>query len=170
MFPVSHSNWLKKYVFFVLALELNNLSENGFNDPYVKVSLIPEVDTKIRRTDIRRNCPDPYFNEIFKFPVTYDELAEKHLLFQVFDYDRFSRNDVTGEVRVDMREVDITSEIEVWSEIYKGARVCMRNWMIYAINGKRLLRTNLPAIPSSPTRRALRANPCTKITDRSCQL
>ena len=92
----------------------------------MKVSLIPEVDNKTRRTDIRRNCPDPYFNEIFKFPVTYDELVDKYLLFQVFDYDRFSRNDVTGEVRIDMREVDITSEIEVWSEIHKGARVSLR--------------------------------------------
>lgn len=105
------------------ALDLNNLSANGFNDPYVKVSLIPEVDSKQRRTDIRRNCPDPYFNEIFKFPVTYDELVEKCLLFQVFDYDRFSRNDVTGEVRIQMCEVDITSEIEVWSEIHKSGRV-----------------------------------------------
>ncbi|KAG8201580.1 hypothetical protein JTE90_011246 [Oedothorax gibbosus] len=110
-------------VHVIEALDLGTLSANGFNDPYIKVSLIPEVDTKQRRTDIRRNCSDPFFNEIFKFPVTYDELADKALLFEVFDYDRFSRNDVTGEVRIQMCEVDITSEIEVWSEIQKSGKV-----------------------------------------------
>ncbi|CAL1283779.1 unnamed protein product [Larinioides sclopetarius] len=110
-------------VHVIEALDLGTLSTKGFNDPYVKVSLIPEVDSKQRRTDIRRNCSDPFFNEIFKFPVTYDELADKSLLFEVFDYDRYSRNDVTGEVRIQMCELDITSEIEVWSEIQKSGRV-----------------------------------------------
>ncbi|XP_054720947.1 synaptotagmin-6-like [Uloborus diversus] len=110
-------------VHVIEALDLGTLSANGFNDPYVQVSLLPEVDSKVRRTDIRRNCPDPFFNEIFKFPVSYEELVEKTLLFQVFDYDRFSRNDVTGEVRLSMCELDITSELEVWSEIHKSGRV-----------------------------------------------
>lgn len=39
---------------------------------------------------------------------------------QVFDYDRFSRNDVVGSVRVAMEQLEFvssTSSIEVWGEI-----------------------------------------------------
>ncbi|XP_022238782.1 synaptotagmin-5-like isoform X1 [Limulus polyphemus] len=112
-------------VHVIEALDLGTLSENGFNDPYVKVALIPEVDTKTRQTEIQRNSSDPVFDEMFKFPVSYDDIPGKVLLLQVFDYDRFSRNDVTGEVRLQMCDVDITSEVEVWSEISKTDRVSL---------------------------------------------
>lgn len=39
---------------------------------------------------------------------------------QVFDYDRFSRNDVVGSVRVAMDSLELassTSSVEVWGEI-----------------------------------------------------
>lgn len=42
---------------------------------------------------------------------------------QVFDYDRFSRNDVVGEMRVNMMDLDITSSIEIWGEITKNKKV-----------------------------------------------
>ncbi|XP_023222401.1 synaptotagmin-5-like isoform X2 [Centruroides sculpturatus] len=105
------------------ALDLGILSENGFNDPYVKVTMIPEVDNKQRQTVIRRNSTDPYFDEIFKFPVTYDELADRTLLLQLFDYDRFSRNDVTGEVSIPLADLDVTTEIEIWSDLDKRQKV-----------------------------------------------
>ncbi|KAI4463434.1 synaptotagmin [Holotrichia oblita] len=41
---------------------------------------------------------------------------------RVFDYDRFSRNDVVGEVRMSMDEFDVTSSIEVWGEITKNKK------------------------------------------------
>lgn len=44
---------------------------------------------------------------------------------QVFDYDRFSRNDVVGEMRVNMMDLDITSSIEIWGEITKNKKVCL---------------------------------------------
>ncbi|XP_022241854.1 synaptotagmin-1-like isoform X1 [Limulus polyphemus] len=110
-------------VHVIEALDLGTISENGFNDPYVKVTLVPEVDTKPRQTEIQRNSSDPVFDEVFKFPVSFDDLPEKILLLQVFDYDRFSRNDITGEVRVNMCDVDVTTETEVWSEISKTNKV-----------------------------------------------
>lgn len=51
--------------------------------------------------------------------MSHDELQCKTLVLQVFDYDRFSRNDVIGEVRMGMDEYDVTSNIEVWGEIMK---------------------------------------------------
>ncbi|XP_076370373.1 synaptotagmin-1-like isoform X1 [Tachypleus tridentatus] len=110
-------------VHVIEALDLGAISKNGFNDPYVKLTLISEVDTKVRQTEIQRNSSDPVFDEVFKFPVSYDDLLGKTLLLQVFDFDRFSRNDVTGEVRVQMCDVDVTTEVEVWSEIIKTDKV-----------------------------------------------
>lgn len=95
----------------------------GFNDPYVRLALLPEVDSRKRQTNIHRNEPNPLFDQHFKFPISYDELQTKTLLLQVFDYDRFSRNDIIGEVRMDMNEYDIISnEIEIWGEIQKNKK------------------------------------------------
>jgi hypothetical protein len=46
-------------------------------------------------------------------------------LFQVFDYDRFSRNDVVGEVCMSMDEFDVASDVEVWGEITKNKKVLL---------------------------------------------
>ncbi|KAG0423305.1 hypothetical protein HPB47_000902 [Ixodes persulcatus] len=70
-------------VHVIEAMELGLTSGNGFHDPYVKVSMLPKVDTKERQTLIRRNSTDPFFNETFKFPVSFDDLPLKTLLFQI---------------------------------------------------------------------------------------
>uniref|UniRef100_A0A1B6D1G6 C2 domain-containing protein n=2 Tax=Clastoptera arizonana TaxID=38151 RepID=A0A1B6D1G6_9HEMI len=79
----------------------------------------PEVDSRKRQTAIHRNDPNPFFDQQFKFPVSHEDLQDKTLILQVFDYDRFSRNDVIGEVRVNMCDVDVTSSIEIWGDITK---------------------------------------------------
>ncbi|XP_076332292.1 synaptotagmin-1-like [Tachypleus tridentatus] len=110
-------------VHVIEAQDLGTVSENGFNDPYVKVTLLPEVDSKQRQTNICRNSIDPVFDEIFKIPVSFEELPEKVLLLQIFDYDRFSRNGITGEVKVQMCNFDVTTDVEVWSDITKMEQV-----------------------------------------------
>lgn len=98
------------------------MDQGGFNDPYVKLTLLPEVDSRKRQTTIHRNDPNPFFDQNFKFPVSHDDLQSKTLVLQVFDYDRFSRNDIIGEVRMTMDEFDVTSSIEVWGEITKNKK------------------------------------------------
>lgn len=112
----------KNTFFLVLAHDLAGSDQGGFNDPYVRLSLIPEIDTRKRQTTIHRNDPNPLFDQHFKFPISHEELQSKTLVLQVFDYDRFSRNDVIGEVRMSMDEFDITSNIEVWGEITKNKK------------------------------------------------
>ncbi|KAF5285001.1 hypothetical protein FQR65_LT02313 [Abscondita terminalis] len=93
-------------VHLIEAHDLAGSDQGGFNDPYVKLSLTPEVDTRKRQTTIHRNDPNPFFDQHFKFPVSHDDLQYKTLILQVFDYDRFSRNDIIGEVRMkDLQEV-----------------------------------------------------------------
>jgi hypothetical protein len=88
----------------------------------VRLALCPEVDSRKRQTTIRRNDPNPFFDQHFKFPISHEDLQSKSLILQVFDYDRFSRNDVIGEVRMSMDEFDVTSNIEVWGEITKNKK------------------------------------------------
>ncbi|KAF2901710.1 hypothetical protein ILUMI_04471, partial [Ignelater luminosus] len=109
-------------VHLIEAHDLAGSDQGGFNDPYVKLSLLPEVDTRKRQTAIHRNDANPFFDQHFKFPVSHDDLQYKTLVLQVFDYDRFSRNDVIGEVRMSMDEYDVTSSIEVWGEIIKNKK------------------------------------------------
>ncbi|KAG8232234.1 hypothetical protein J437_LFUL011787 [Ladona fulva] len=105
-----------------LAHDLTGSAQGGFNDPYVRLRLVPEVDSRKRQTSIHRGDPNPFFDEHFKFPVAHDQLQDKTLVLQVFDYDRYSRNDVVGEVCMPMDEFDVTSSIEVWGEITKNKK------------------------------------------------
>ncbi|KAG7206379.1 hypothetical protein KM043_003744 [Ampulex compressa] len=108
------------HVHLIEAHDLAGSDQGGFNDPYVTLTLSPEVDSRKRQTQIHRNDPNPFFDQHFKFPVSYDELQDKTLVLQVFDYDRFSRNDVVGSVRVAMDSLELASSassVEVWGEI-----------------------------------------------------
>lgn len=81
--PIHHWLWKTSP-----AHDLAGYEAGGFNDPYVRVTLLPEVDTRVRQTPVHRNEANPFFDQHFKFPVSHDELGDKTLLLQVFDYDR----------------------------------------------------------------------------------
>lgn len=105
---------------FLAAHDLAGSEQGGFNDPYVKLALLPEVDARKRQTTIHRNDPNPFFDQHFKFPVSHEELQLKTLVLQVFDYDRYSRNDIIGEVTMNMGDYDIANSVEIWGEITKN--------------------------------------------------
>ncbi|XP_076394089.1 synaptotagmin beta isoform X3 [Megachile rotundata] len=108
------------HVHLIEAHDLAGSDQGGFNDPYVKLTLSPEVDSRKRQTQIHRNEPNPFFNQQFKFPVSSDELQDKTLVLQVLDHDRFSRNDIVGLVKVPLHLLQLdspTSTEEVWGDI-----------------------------------------------------
>ncbi|XP_034074086.1 synaptotagmin-6 [Gymnodraco acuticeps] len=89
----------------------------GTSDPYVKVYLLP--DRKKFQTRVHRKMLNPIFNESFQFPVPYDELAIRKLHMSVFDFDRFSRHDMIGEVELDnlFETSDLSRETNIWRDI-----------------------------------------------------
>lgn len=89
------------------------IEEGGFRDPYVRVMLDPEVDSRKRQTAIHRGEVHPHFDQHFKFPVSRDQLQGKELVLQVLDYDRYSHNDIIGEVRISIDEIDLSKSVEV---------------------------------------------------------
>ncbi|XP_047545624.1 synaptotagmin-5-like isoform X1 [Vanessa atalanta] len=109
-------------VHLIEAHDLAGYEAGGFNDPYVRVSLLPEVDTRVRQTPVHRNQANPFFDQHFKFPVSHDELTDKTLLLQVFDYDRFSRNEVMGSAKVPLSRVEVAGGAEIWAELSRERR------------------------------------------------
>jgi len=75
--------------------------------------LQPEVDSRKRQTHIHRGESNPYFDQHFKFPVSRDQLQGKELILQVLDYDRYSHNDIIGEVRISVDGLDLSKSVEV---------------------------------------------------------
>ncbi|XP_068453481.1 synaptotagmin-6 [Clinocottus analis] len=89
----------------------------GTSDPYVKVYLLP--DRKKFQTRVHRKTLNPSFDESFQFPVPYDELAIRKLHMSVFDFDRFSRHDMIGEVVLEnlFETSDLSRETNIWRDI-----------------------------------------------------
>lgn len=98
----------------------------GTSDPYVKIYLLP--DRKKFQTRVHRKTLNPTFSESFQFPVPYDELPVRKLHMSVFDFDRFSRHDMIGEVVLDnlFETLDVSRETNIWRDIQyaTSVRIC----------------------------------------------
>ncbi|XP_036325589.1 synaptotagmin-7 isoform X2 [Rhagoletis pomonella] len=106
-------------VHLIEAHNLCPIEEGGFRDPYVRVLLEPEVDNRKRQTHIHRGESNPYFDQHFKFPVSRDQLQGKELKLQVLDYDRYSHNDIIGEIRISVDELDLSKSVEIWGDLLR---------------------------------------------------
>merc|ERR1712062_782819 len=101
----------------IQCTELPALDLGGTSDPYVKVYLMPDKKRKFE-TKVHRKTLNPFFNETFSFKqVPYSETFDKTLVFSCFDYDRFSKHDQIGEVKVPLCMVDLAQTIEEWKDI-----------------------------------------------------
>ncbi|KAM9467633.1 synaptotagmin-10 [Clarias gariepinus] len=100
------------------ALDLPAKDFTGTSDPYVKIYLLPERKKKFQ-TRVHRKTLNPTFDEVFCFPVEYDQLCNRKLHFSVYDFDRFTSHDMIGEVVVDnlFELSDLSREAVVWKDI-----------------------------------------------------
>uniref|UniRef100_A0A0A9YV49 Synaptotagmin 1 n=1 Tax=Lygus hesperus TaxID=30085 RepID=A0A0A9YV49_LYGHE len=101
----------------IQAEDLPALDMGGTSDPYVKVYLLPDKKKKFE-TKVHRKTLSPVFNETFTFKgVPYADAMNKTLVFAIFDFDRFSKHDQIGEVKVPLCQVDLAQTIEEWKEL-----------------------------------------------------
>lgn len=49
--------------------------------------------------------------------MPYAEAMNKTLVFAIFDFDRFSKHDQIGEVKVPLCQIDLAQTIEEWREL-----------------------------------------------------
>lgn len=106
------------------ALDLPAKDFTGTSDPYVKIYLLPERKKKFQ-TRVHRKTLNPTFDEVFCFPVEYDQLCNRKLHFSVYDFDRFTSHDMIGEVVVDnlFELSDLSREAVVWKDILASTTV-----------------------------------------------
>ncbi|CAL1263509.1 unnamed protein product [Larinioides sclopetarius] len=100
----------------IQAEDLPGMDMSGTSDPYVKVYLLPDKKKKYE-TKVHRKTLNPVFNETFNFKIPYSEIASKTLVFAVFDFDRFSKHDQIGEVKIPLNTLDLAQTIEEWKEL-----------------------------------------------------
>ncbi|XP_077373937.1 synaptotagmin VIII isoform X2 [Festucalex cinctus] len=90
------------------ASSLKAMDLRGTSDPYVKVYILPDK-TKTCETKVLKNTLNAVFNETFNF--------------QVFDFDRFSKHQIIGELRLKLGQVDWNHVIEEWRDLQEPADV-----------------------------------------------
>ncbi|XP_035662794.1 synaptotagmin-1-like isoform X4 [Branchiostoma floridae] len=99
------------------AKDLPGMDFSGTSDPYVTVKILPEKKKRFE-TKVHRKTLNPTFNEYFNFKdLKFSELSNKIILFLIYDFDRFSRHDLIGEVSVPLSSVDLARVVEEWREI-----------------------------------------------------
>ncbi|KAL0978789.1 hypothetical protein UPYG_G00175220 [Umbra pygmaea] len=98
------------------AADLISMDSGGTSDPYVKVYVLPDKKKKFD-TKVHKKTLNPVFNETFVFKLPYAELGGKTLVMSVFDYDRFSKHDIIGEVKIPMNTIDLGQPIEEWKDL-----------------------------------------------------
>lgn len=72
-------------------------------NPCAKLVLLPDRTTKYM-TKVQKNTMSPVFNESFVFCIRRDDLREKKLKISVWDYDRFSRKCLIGQVTYSVKD------------------------------------------------------------------
>ncbi|NWI24392.1 SYT3 protein, partial [Sula dactylatra] len=104
------------------ALDLPAKDANGFSDPYVKIYLLPDRKKKFQ-TKVHRKTLNPVFDETFSFGVPFAELPARRLHFSVYDFDRFSRHDLIGQVVLDnlLEAAERGAEVPIWRDIVEGS-------------------------------------------------
>ncbi|KAM7080243.1 synaptotagmin-11 isoform 2-T2 [Ciconia maguari] len=90
------------------------------SDPYIKMTILPDKRHRVK-TRVLRKTLDPIFDETFTFyGIPYSQLQDLVLHFLVLSFDRFSRDDVIGEVMVPLAGVDpSTGKVQLTREILK---------------------------------------------------
>lgn len=59
----------------------------------------------------------------FPHPQTpFNDLAGQTLVLQVFDFDRFGKHDVIGEIKIPMNSVDLGQPIHEWKDLVGGEK------------------------------------------------
>uniref|UniRef100_A0A663M873 Synaptotagmin 8 n=1 Tax=Athene cunicularia TaxID=194338 RepID=A0A663M873_ATHCN len=98
------------------AAELKAMDSGGTSDPYVIVYLTSDMKKRYE-TKVYRKTLNPVFNEYFTFQVPQAEVPDSTLVMQIFDFNRFAKHDIIGEVRLPLATVNLQHVIEQWSDL-----------------------------------------------------
>nr|XP_018910718.1 PREDICTED: synaptotagmin-4 isoform X2 [Bemisia tabaci] len=101
----------EKSILIVSVLKCRNLpakdASTGNCDPYIKLQLLPDKQHKVK-TRVLRKTRNPIYDEDFTFyGINTNQLQSITLHFAVLSFDRYSRDDIIGEVFAPLSSIDL---------------------------------------------------------------
>uniref|UniRef100_A0A8C2B7M9 Synaptotagmin Vb n=1 Tax=Cyprinus carpio TaxID=7962 RepID=A0A8C2B7M9_CYPCA len=103
------------------AKNLKKMDVGGLSDPYVKIVLQHnEKCLKKKKTTVKKNTLNPYFNESFSFDIPFEQIQKVQLLITVYDYDKLGSNDPTGKSFIGFGATGVS--LRHWSEMPANPR------------------------------------------------
>uniref|UniRef100_A0ACB8ENW5 Synaptotagmin-4 n=1 Tax=Sphaerodactylus townsendi TaxID=933632 RepID=A0ACB8ENW5_9SAUR len=102
----------EKKAFMVNIKEAHGLpamdEQSMTSDPYIKMTVLPEKKHKVK-TRVLRKTLDPAFDETFTFyGIPYTQVQDLSLHFMILSFDRFSRDDIIGEVLFPLSGIELS--------------------------------------------------------------
>ena len=89
------------------ASNLPAKDRSGTSDPFVVMHLHPNKE-EVFESKIVYKTLNPVFDESFEFHnLQLDDVRRQSLVFQIYDHDRFSKNDVIGGIVLPLKDVDV---------------------------------------------------------------
>ncbi|XP_029440909.1 synaptotagmin-5 isoform X2 [Rhinatrema bivittatum] len=114
----------------VIVLEAKNLKKmdvGGLSDPYVKIHLLQNGKRlKKKKTTIKKNTLNPYYNESFSFEVPFEQIQKVQVMLTVLDYDKLGKNEAIGKVFVGCNATG--TELRHWSDMLANPRRPIAQW------------------------------------------
>ncbi|XP_030057094.1 synaptotagmin-8 [Microcaecilia unicolor] len=104
------------------AADLKAMDSGGTSDPYVIVYLTSDRKKKYE-TKVYRKTLNPVFNESFTFSMPQADVADTAVVLQVYDFNRFSKHDSIGELRLPLADCDLQHVIEEWQELSTPSKI-----------------------------------------------
>ncbi|XP_053545916.1 synaptotagmin-5 [Bombina bombina] len=114
----------------VIVLEAKNLKKmdvGGLSDPYVKIHLMQNGKRlKKKKTTIKKNTLNPYYNESFSFEVPFEQIQKVQVVLTVLDYDKLGKNEAIGKIFVGCNSTG--TELRHWSDMLANPRRPIAQW------------------------------------------
>ncbi|KAL3054393.1 hypothetical protein OYC64_006675 [Pagothenia borchgrevinki] len=109
------------------AKNLKKMDVGGLSDPFVKVVLQHNGKRlKKKKTSVKQNTLNPYFNESFSFEIPFSQIQKVQVVITVYDYDKLGSNDAIGKCWMGYGASGIG--IKHWSEMLANPRRPVAQW------------------------------------------
>ncbi|XP_043915303.1 synaptotagmin-2-like isoform X1 [Protopterus annectens] len=103
------------------ASQLIAMDSGGTSDPYVVTYLTTNLKKKYE-TKVQHKTLNPIFKEYYTFHIPQSDVSDAAVVMKVYDFNRFMKHDIIGEVRIPLKSIDLNHVIEEWRELDQAVK------------------------------------------------